>query len=144
MSEKVQREFLFVGVMHEDTYDSLAEKVPLNAQNFMSRLDEIPAKMTAEAAFFEPAEEGKEKGTYFVGVLVEDKPEKLPDDMEFLTVNGLYGKTAGPITSISSLHQELAQWLKSRELSRDDDWIIECYHPAGDDEIVEIYLPVKD
>lgn len=144
MSLVVSRDFKVIAMKHKGRFEDFAELVPQAAQQF---LKEMPDFSGTEVTVYEPkSSKSHTEGTFYVGILVDEEPDSLPEEMEFLEVRRSYGMIRGGGTEIKSLYSSLDQWIDEQGYERHTlkDFIIETYHPVGNGgEEVEIYIPIK-
>jgi predicted transcriptional regulator YdeE len=140
----VTREFKVIAVKHGGLYKDFAELVPKAAHQFLQR---VPNLTGTEVTVYEPkASESRTEGTFYVGLLVNDEFETLPEGVGFLDIQHKYAMIRGKGTEMVSLYSSLDQWIDEQDYARDtlEDFIIETYHPVENDvEEVEIYIPIK-
>ncbi|MBT2642484.1 GyrI-like domain-containing protein [Bacillus sp. ISL-41] len=144
MCQVVNKEFKAIAEKHTGLYKEFAELVPKAAQHFLQRASNLAG---TEVTVYEPkASESHTEGAFYVGVLVNDESETLPDGAEFLDIQHTYGMIKGKGTEMGSLYSTLDQWLDEQGYARDtlENFIIETYHSVENDvEEVEIYIPIK-
>ncbi|WNF24691.1 GyrI-like domain-containing protein [Mesobacillus jeotgali] len=144
MCQVVKKDFKIIAKKHTGLYKDYAELVPKAAQQF---LRSAPNLAGTEVTVYEPkASESHIEGTFFVGVLVNDEVDTLPEGAEFLDIQHSYGMIRGKESEMGSLYSLLDQWIDEEGYERDTfkEFIIETYHPMENDvEEVEIYIPVK-
>jgi predicted transcriptional regulator YdeE len=144
MCQVVKKEFKIIAKKHTGLYKDYAELVPKAAQQFSQ---EVPNLARTEVTVYEPkASESHIEGTFFVGVLVNDEVDPLPEGAKFLDIQHSYGMIRGKESEMGSLYSLLGQWIDEEGYERDTfkEFIIETYHPVENDvEEVEIYIPVK-
>ena len=144
MCQVVKKEFKIIAKKHTGLYKDYAELVPKAAQQFLQRASNLAG---TEVSVYEPkANESHTEGTFYVGILVDDKIDTLPEGAEFLNIEQSYGMIRGKGTEMSSLYSSLGQWIDVQGYERDtlENLILETYHPVENDvEEVEIYIPVK-
>jgi predicted transcriptional regulator YdeE len=145
MCQVVKKEFKVIAMKHKGLYKDYAELVPKAAHQFLQRASNL---VGTEVTVYEPkASESHTEGTFYVGLLVNDESDTLPEGAEFLDIQHTYGMIRGKGTEMDSLYSTLDQWIDGQGYSRDSfkDFIIETYHPVENgSEEVEIYIPIKD
>ena len=143
--KKIKKDFHVVGIKHSGKFADFGREVPQSAHQFMSRANEIDNRSETEIALYEPKKEDSHlEGAYYVGLLVNDVINEVPDGMEYVVASSDYATARGKISEVGSLHAKLSEWTADQGYQRNlDSFIIEIYHPMGsDEEEVEIYLPV--
>lgn len=145
MNRRINKVFKVVGMKNKGLFSNFESEVPMSAQRFMSRIDEIKNHFGIEVSLFEPKKgEDHKEGQYYVGVLVKDKIDEVPSGMEYIEISGEYVSTRGSITSISDLYTSLQKWSKEHEYHpTQETYFIEIYHPVEEGEEVEIYIPIN-
>ncbi|ANX13768.1 hypothetical protein ABE41_017295 [Fictibacillus arsenicus] len=144
MNRRINKVFQVVGIKNKGLYSNFGSEVPINAQRFMSRIDEIKNHLGVEVSLFEPKKgEDHKEGHYFVGVLVKDKIDEVPAGMEYIEISGEYVSTRGSMTVVSDLYTSLQKWSKEQGYyPTQKSYFIEMYHQVEEGEEVEIYLPI--
>lgn len=144
MCQVVKREFKVVAVKHRGLYKDFAELIPKAAHQFLQR---VPNLAGTEVTVYEPkGSESHPEGTFYVGLLVNDEFDNLPEGAEFLDIQHTYAMIRGKGTEMGSLYSTLDQWVDEQGYARDtlENYILETYHPVENDvEEVEIYIPIK-
>jgi predicted transcriptional regulator YdeE len=140
----VNREFKVIGMKHSGPFESYAQLVPQAAQQFLQRM---PKYEGTEVTVYEPkASNSHAEGTFYVGILVEEKPASLPDEIEYLEIQHSYGMISGKGNKIGKLYSTLDEWIDGQEYQKQlaGNYIIESYHPVENDlEMIEIYIPIN-
>ena len=144
MNRRINKVFQVVAMRNKGVYSNFGSEVPKNAQNFMSRINEIKNQLGIEVSLFEPKrDENHKEGKYYVGVLVEGKLDEVPSGMEYLEISGEYVSTRGSMTVVSDLYTSLQKWSKEHGYHpTQESYFIEVYHPVEEGEEVEIYIPI--
>lgn len=144
MCQVVTREFKVIAEKHTGLYKDYPELVPKAAHQFLQRASNLTG---TEVTVYEPkASESHTEGTFYVGVLVNDELDTLPEGAEFLKIKHTYGMIRGNGTEMGNLNSTLDQWIDEQDYTRDTfkDFILETYHPVENGvEEVEIYIPIK-
>jgi hypothetical protein len=84
MFQVVNREFKVIGMKHSGPFESYAQLVPQAAQQFLQRM---PNYEGTEVTVYEPkASNSHVEGIFYVGILVEEKPASLSEEIEFLEI----------------------------------------------------------
>ncbi|XXM73084.1 GyrI-like domain-containing protein [Lysinibacillus sphaericus] len=120
-------------------------EVPKAARQFMAKAADYKHLDGTEIAVFEPKkDEHHLKGQYYVGLIVEEAPNDVPDWMDVIELKEEYVTARGSINQIGSLHSGLVKWAAEQGFRRNlHAYIVETYHPLENgDEEVEVYLPV--
>jgi predicted transcriptional regulator YdeE len=121
--------------------------VPYAAKQFLSIIGSMSCSTGIEVSIYEIQKHPDQaEGIFFAGVLVNEKPDFLPEGVEYLHLQQQYAMTKGLVTEISSLYGELDLWIESQGYQHDipDHYMVEVYYPLDDDvEEVEIYIPVR-
>lgn len=145
MNKRINKVFQVVGKKNKGLYSNLASEVPINAQGFMSRIDEIKNHLGVEVSLFEPKKgEDHKEGHYYVGVLVKGKMDEVPSGMEYIEISGEFVSTRGSMTVVSDLYTSLQKWSKEHGYHpTQESYFIEMYHPVEEGEEVEIYIPIN-
>ncbi|MFC4408989.1 effector binding domain-containing protein [Chungangia koreensis] len=142
---KVNKSFKAIGVKGYGKYEDFEDLVPKTAREFLMRREEFLNAADTEIALYEPKKDaGHIEGQFFVGLIVNETPEVIPSQMEYIEESGGYVTTRGNIKEISSLHQRLTKWSEESGYERDTGaFIVETYHPLPNgEEEVEIYWPI--
>ncbi|MFC0189575.1 GyrI-like domain-containing protein [Fictibacillus aquaticus] len=143
---KVKKTFKVVGIKGHGVYDNFGHDVPKLAQKFLVRKDEIENRSDTEIALFEPKRDANHmEGHFYVGLMVNETLNTVPEGMDYIEVAQNYVTVRGEISNIGSLHDYLLKWSEENNHKRDlESHIVETYHPMENGkEEVEIYLPVK-
>ncbi|WP_233260510.1 AraC family transcriptional regulator [Paenisporosarcina sp. OV554] len=107
----VKKEFKVVGIKNRGAFANFGSEVPVLAQQFMSRTNEIQNSSDTEIALFEPKRgENHLEGNYYVGLNVVDKAKEVPSGMEYIEATQYYVTTRGKITDVEDLHMHLLKW----------------------------------
>ncbi|MCM3595402.1 AraC family transcriptional regulator [Metabacillus idriensis] len=144
--KKVKRTFKVVGIKGSGAFDNFGIDVPSLARQFLTRLDELENRSGTEIALFEPKRDVNHlRGHYYVGLIVHESLEAVPDGMDYIELSQTYVTIRGKMNNIGSLHHNLVQWADDHSYKRDlESHIVETYHPMENgEEEVEIYLPIQ-
>lgn len=148
MCEVVSKEFKLVGMKHKGMYKDYAELVPKAAKQFLQKAAEIPNSTGIEVTVYEPQRDQTHlEGTFYVGILVSEKPAFVPEGMEYFDIQHSYGVIRGKETEMGKLYSELDKWILEQRYNRGthEQYIIEVYYPVKDGvEEVEIHIPIKN
>lgn len=141
----VKKEFKLVGLKGSGEFVNFGMEVPLLAKQLLNRKNEIPNPTETEIALFEPKKDEKHRvGQYYVGLMVNERLNKVPSGMDYIETNKSYITTRGNISDLRELHLKLLNWAVEQGYQRDlDSYIIETYHPKEEGEEVQIYLPIQ-
>lgn len=146
MVEVLAKTFMVVGEKNKGFFKEYAKTVPKAAQIFLQRECQIPFTSGIEVTVYEqPKRQNQLVGTFYVGVLVEEKGTDLPEGMEYIEVQNQYAMTIGKVTEIPHLYSSLDRWINENgyQHATPDKYIIEVYYPVENDvENVEVYIPV--
>lgn len=143
--KKVEKVFKVIGVKGSGRFEDFGTEVPKLAGEFLGRKNEILNATETEIALYEPKRGADhEEGQYYVGLMMNETPEVIPSQMEYIEESRSYVTIRGNINDIGSLHELLSKWSKELGHNRDTEaLIVETYHPTSNgEEEVEIYLPV--
>ncbi len=143
----VKKEFMVIGLKGSGEFVNFGIDVPLLAKKLISRSHEIPHSTEIEIALYEPKKDLEHKiGDYYVGLLVSEKINEVPQGLELIEIKKNYITTRGNINNLGELHLDLLNWGEAQGYHRDlDSLIVETYHPIVDGgEEVQIYLPIKE
>jgi predicted transcriptional regulator YdeE len=147
MSQVVEKAFKVVGERRNGLFKDYAQLVPKAAQQFLSRVNEIPQNTGVEVTVYEPPREREQlEGSFIVGVLVDEKVEQLPSGMEFIEVQEQYAMTKGKVSEIGEIYESLDKWIVEQGYQHEspEHYIIEVYCVVDDaEEEVEVYIPIK-
>lgn len=147
MGRLVEKKFKVVGERNTGAFKEYAELVPKAAQQFLKRLDEIPGHTGVEVSVYEqPKTQGQAEGIFYVGVLVEERSETLPSEMEYLEFQQHYAVTRGKIAKMGELYSYLDGWIAAQgyQYESSEHYIVEIYCPVENgEEEVEVHVPVK-
>lgn len=143
MCQVVNREFKVIGTKHSGPFESFAQLVPQAAQRFLQRM---PNYEGTEVTIYEPkASNSHVEGIFYVGILVDEIPVSLSEEIEFLEIQHSYGMISGKGNEIGKLYSTLDEWIDGQGYQKelDGNYIIETYHPVENDiEMIEIYIPI--
>jgi predicted transcriptional regulator YdeE len=143
--KKIHQQFRLVGMKNYGAFADFGTEVPKAAQQFMAKAADYKHLAGTEIAVFE-SKKGEQnlEGQYYVGVMVGEVPNDVPDGMDVIELNEEYVTARGSINQIGSLHSGLVNWSEEQGFRRNPDaYIVETYHPGENgDEEVEVYLPV--
>ncbi|KAB2333964.1 GyrI-like domain-containing protein [Bacillus mesophilum] len=140
-----KKEFKVVALKGSGEYVNYSQEVPLLAQRLLSRSNEITHSTGTEIALYEPKKSGEHKiGHYYAGLVVSQKFNEVPPEMEYIEIAKNYISARGNILMLNELHSQLLIWADEQGYQRDlNAYIIETYHPVGGgEEEVEIHLPI--
>ncbi|MCA1320944.1 hypothetical protein LC085_13555 [Bacillus tianshenii] len=85
MVKVVEKTFMVVGEKNRGLFKKYAEAVLKAAQLFLNRESEIPFSSGIEVTVYEqPKQQNQLEGTFYVGVLVNEKVSDLPTGMEYI------------------------------------------------------------
>jgi predicted transcriptional regulator YdeE len=148
MCEIVTKEFKIVGVRNKGLFEDYAELVPRAAHQFLQNASRIQHNTGIEVTVYEPkADENHAEGTFFVGLLVNEQMDTLPEGLEYLNIQHSYAMIKGKDSGMEKLYSSLDYWIECQSYQKDtaEHFIIEVYYPTqtGGEE-VEIYIPVKN
>jgi predicted transcriptional regulator YdeE len=143
----VTKEFKVVGIENKGPFQDYAEIVPQAAQHFLQSANEIPNSTGIEATVYEPPKQANQlEGTFYVGILVDEQVQPVPEGMVFKHIQHTYAVIKGKVTEMGNLYSKLDQWIVEQSYQRatPEEYIIEVYHSVEQDtEIVEVYMPIK-
>lgn len=143
--KRVSKIFKIVGIEGRGAFTSFNTEIPLAAQQFLVRRDEIDNGTGTEIALFEPKKDTNHlEGHYYVGMTVNEKQKELPAGMSFIELNQDFVMTRGNMNDIGELHNHLLNWSEANGFKRNlDMYIVETYHPMENgEEEVEVFLPI--
>jgi predicted transcriptional regulator YdeE len=146
MCKVESKEFKAVVIRSSGLFKDYARLVPEAAQAFLKRGHLVQNGSGLEVAFFEPKRgEDHLEGTFFTGFLVHEKAEVLPNGMEYLETGQTYASIRGKTAKMGDLHTRLNSWIgeNNRQQSM-DDYIVEVYYPAANEEEAEVFIPIKN
>lgn len=148
MCQIVTKEFKVVGMRNKGLFDDYADLVPRAAHQFLQNAHRIQHNTGIEVTVYEPkAHESHAEGTFYVGLLVNEQMDTLPEGMEYLHLQHSYAVIKGKGNQISSLYSTLDRWIEDEGYERDtaEHNIVEVYHPVENDvEEVEIHIPLEN
>ena len=148
MSKIVTKEFKVFGKRNKGLFEDFGELVPRAAHQFLQNANRIQHNTGIEVTVYEPkADESHAEGTFYVGLLVNEQMDTLPEGMVYLHLQHSYAVIKGKGNQISSLYSTLDRWIADEGYERDTPkhYIVEVYHPLGNDvEDIEIHIPVKN
>lgn len=145
MSTVVTKEFKLAGQKNKGLFKDYGTLVPQAAHRFLQNAGGIPQPGN-EVTIYEPRRnENHEEGLFYVGLLVDQQPENLPEGIEYLEVQHTYAMIRGNGSEIGSLYSMLEQWIAEQSLTRaaQENFIVEVYYPVSGGEEVEIYIPIS-
>lgn len=148
MCKVVSQEFKAVVIKNKGLFKDYAGLVPEAAQSFLKHGHLVQHSSGLEVTIYEPKRgEDHLEGIFFVGYLVHEKPDTLPDGMEYIEVQHTYASIRGKGADMGGLYARLNNWIKEQGHTQDsaDHYILEVYYPVeNEDEDVEVYIPVKN
>ncbi|MEH7884272.1 GyrI-like domain-containing protein [Bacillus sp. JJ1609] len=148
MCKVVLKEFKVVGMKHKGFFKDYGDIVPKAAQRFLEHAMVISNSTGLEVTVYEPPKEQSQlEGTFYVGVLVNDQTDSVPEGTDYLHIQHSYGVIKGKVTEMGNLYSELDKWILEQSYDRatPEQYIIEVYYPVKDDvEDVEVYIPIKN
>lgn len=146
MVKVVEKTFMVVGEKNRGLFKEYAEAVPKAAQLFLNRESEIPFSSGIEVTVYEqPKQQNQLEGTFYVGVLVNEKVSDLPTGMEYIEAEHRYAMTTGKVSEMSNIYSNLDKWIveNNYQHSSPNNYIIEVYDQVENDvENVEVYIPI--
>ncbi|OIU68586.1 GyrI-like domain-containing protein [Rossellomorea aquimaris] len=143
--KKIKHQFRLIGMKNNGAYAEFGTEIPKAARQFMAKAADYKHLAGTEIAVFEPKkDEHHLEGQYYVGLIVDEGTNDVPDGMDVIELNEEYVTARGSIDQIGSLHKGLVKWAEEQGFRRNPDaYIVETYHPVENgDEEVEVYLPV--
>jgi predicted transcriptional regulator YdeE len=143
--KKIKQQFRLVGMKNNGAFADFDTEVPKAAQQFIAKAADYKHLVGTEIAVFESKKDEQHlNGQYYVGLIVDEAPNDVPDGMDVIELNEEYVTARGSINQIGSLHNGLVKWAAEQGFRRNPEaYIVETYHPVGNgDEEVEVYLPV--
>jgi predicted transcriptional regulator YdeE len=142
----VEKTFMVVCEKNRGHFKEYAEAVPKAAQLFLKRESEIPFSSGTEVTVYEqPQQQNQVEGTFYVGVLVDEKVNELPTGMDYLEVQHRYAMTSGKVSEMGTVYSNLDKWIitNNYQYASANNYIIEVYYPVENDvENVEVYIPI--
>ncbi|RSD28775.1 GyrI-like domain-containing protein [Mesobacillus subterraneus] len=142
MCQVLTKEFKIVGAKKYGAFVEYAQLVPEAARQFLQRADEIENSTGIEVTVYEPKrDETHKEGTFYVGILVNERVASPPEGMEFLEFQYSYATIKGKESDMGKLYSQLDGWIEAQKYTRNNNFIIEVYHP---EELVEIYIPIEN
>lgn len=145
--QNLNNNFKLVGLKGRGAYENFHKEVPLLAKQLWSRANEIQSHLGIEIALFEPKTDIHHlEGDYYVGLMVNDAFNKVPQGMELIELNQQYVTTRGGLSNLNTLHFELLKWPNEQGYTRNlKSYIVETYHPMeGREEEVRMFLPIEE
>jgi predicted transcriptional regulator YdeE len=142
--EKRNETFRVVGLKGKSNFADFSTEVPRLAKQFLERVDELQAVTGPEVAVYEPKRDSDHaEGIYYVGVIVNEPLNNVPDGMTYIELDEEYALGRGQ--DIGNLHKDLKKWIEEQGYQRKTEaYIVETYHPLEDGgEEVVVYLPVQ-
>ncbi|KIL51416.1 hypothetical protein KP77_09280 [Jeotgalibacillus alimentarius] len=146
MEAKVENKtFKLIGLKGKSKFKNFSLEVPSLASVLLRKIDDTPYHKGTEAGVFEPcAGDVEAEGVFYVGVLTDELPREIPEELTVIKISEKYAVTEGNINHISELHQKLNDWIRAEGHTRkEEDFIVETYHPQPEGENVKVYLPLK-
>ncbi|MCC5800833.1 GyrI-like domain-containing protein [Rossellomorea vietnamensis] len=143
--EKRSETFRVVGLKGKGNFAYFSTEVPRLAKQFMERVDELQAVTGPEVAVYEPKKDSDHvEGIYYVGVIVNEPLNSVPDGMTYIELDEEYALGKGQ--DIGTLHTDLMKWMDDQGYQRKTKaYIVETYHPLEDGgEEVVVYLPIEE
>ncbi|MDF2036087.1 GyrI-like domain-containing protein [Cytobacillus oceanisediminis] len=148
MCKVVSQEFKAAVIRNKGLFKEYAHLVPEAAQSFLKQSHLVQHSSGIEVSIYEPKRgEAHLEGIFFVGYLVHDKADTLPDGMEYLEVQHKYASIRGKAAEMGDLYARLNNWINEQGHQREsfDHYILEVYYPIeNEDEDVEVYIPIKN
>lgn len=145
--QSLKNTFRLVGLKGKGAYENFHKEVLLLAKQLWSRANEIQSHLGIEIALFEPKTDIHHlEGNYYVGLLVNNALNTIPQGMELIELSQQYVTNRGKISHLNSLHFELLKWSNEQGYTRNlKSYIAEIYHPMeGKEEEITIFLPIEE
>lgn len=146
--QTVSKDFNVVGIKNKGLFKDYAELVPKAAQQLLARANNIPNSTGIEISIYEPPKQQNQlEGTFYVGLLVKDAIESIPEGMEYIHIQQCYATIKGKVTEMGNLYSKLDKWIVEQgyEHETPEHYIIEVYYPVENDiEDVEVHIPIKN
>lgn len=152
-AKKTNCRFHVVGYKYTGRFDQYEKLVGQAFQELKSKLDKIPSRTDTTVALYEP-KRGSEhiEGYFYVGVVVDEKPEKLPDGSEHIYVEGTYAGAIGQIKNMGKIYDFVGRWIRDNGYKQiwPDTLFVERYEfPIPRDQLtleekVEVLLPIVE
>jgi len=149
----VQTSFHFIGYKHNGKFDQYETLVADAFKELATRLTDIPSRTDKTAALYEP-QRGPEhtEGSFYVGVIVSEKPERVPAGSEYIHIDGRYASAKGQIKNMAAIYEYVGKWIEENEYKSiwPEAFFIERYDfPVPEDDLtleeeVEVLLPIRE
>lgn len=142
------KEFKVVGIKNKGVLKDYAELVPEAAQKLLARAINLPNSTGVEITIYEPPKKKDQlEGIFYVGLLVTDAIESLPEGMEYIHIHQRFATIKGKVTEMGNLYSNLDKWIVEQgyEHETPEHNMIEVYYPVENDfEDVEVHIPIKN
>ncbi|MFC5406448.1 GyrI-like domain-containing protein [Cohnella soli] len=144
--------FYAIGYKHSGRFDQYHVLVANAFQDLKTKMNQIPSRTDTTVALYEP-QRGPEhvEGFFYVGVIVNEMPEDLPEGSELLSIEGRYASAFGQIKNMASIYDFLGSWIEENGHKQvwPDTLFVERYEfPIPEkltlEEEVEVLLPVEE
>ncbi|KON90294.1 hypothetical protein AF332_13485 [Sporosarcina globispora] len=148
MCKVVSKEFKTVVIKNKGLFKDYAHLVPETARDFLKQGHLVQNSSGLEVSIYEPKRgEDHLEGIFFVGYLVHEKADTLPDGMKYIEVQHKYATIRGKALEMGDLYVRLNNWISEQGHQQDsfDNYILEVYYPIeNEDEDAEVYIPIKN
>ncbi|MFD1738875.1 GyrI-like domain-containing protein [Bacillus salitolerans] len=143
----VSKEFKVIGMKNKGLYKDFGELVPKAAQIFLSMATNLPNHSGVEVSIYEPPKEkGQADGIFYVGLLVNEEADSVPEGMEYLCIRHEFAMIRGQVSEMGKLYTDLDNWIANQGYQHEspDHYMVEVYFPVENGtEEVEVHIPIK-
>lgn len=138
-----------VGYKHSGRFEEYPVLVRQAFGELQQNMNLIPSRTGTTVALYEPMT-GVE-GFFYVGFVVNDQPDSVPEGSEYIRVDGKYATAEGKIHQMGDIYDFVGNWIpeNGHEQVYPDTLFVERYtFPISDqvseDENVEVLLQVVE
>lgn len=146
MAKIVQVDFQIIGIKHVAPFADYPAIIPEKVEQMIEREKELSDVTTKRVIVYEPKEDAyHETGFFYTGVIVKEKNDVVPADMEAMHLSGEYAvlETVFDPRRMGEYYTKIDQWMVDNGyLHRGDELLIEVYEHTEEELALSIYIPV--
>ncbi|GAA0382924.1 effector binding domain-containing protein [Bacillus horti] len=142
--------YQIIGTKYTGRFNDYPVFIPNASEEFKTKYKEaFGDESFLRAIVYEPKrEESQETGYFYIGAVVEETPNHIPEGMERLQIQGSYGSIRAELdfSKMGEYYNTLINWITNKGLKmHPTEHLIELYHPNTNYETeLEIYIPLMD
>ncbi|MUK88565.1 hypothetical protein GMD78_09200 [Ornithinibacillus sp. L9] len=142
------KNFQVVGIKFTGRFKEYPSLIPKANASFKERYQAFKGESEfTRAIVYEPMKsQDHEVGFFYIGALVDEPVQNLPDDMENISMEGDYVFLRHPfdVSKMGEFYTALDNWMIENGKSFTEDFLVELYYPnANSVEDLEVYMPYK-